>query len=195
MQRCLDCGAERTAEQCDNCGLTPLEAELVLRRRILYRTAIFLLGAVAFLPAAHFYPPLELDPMLIFLGAVAFVVLSTAVWLDLRARRHATVEVIKRIFYGLLPVPWLLAGLLFLNGRFDSSTPVSHTTVVVGKFTMPGTLRSSRLVVRSWRPGVAIERVPITREDYDRFHRGDPVEVRVHDGLIGIPWVHAVYHK
>jgi hypothetical protein len=195
MRRCLDCGAELTAELCENCGLTPSEAEFVLRRRILYRTAIYLLGALAFLPAAHFYPPLELDAMLIFLGVISFVVLACAVWLDRRARRHSTAEALKRAFYGLLPVPWLLAGLLFVNGRFDTAPPAVHTTVVVGKFSMPGTLRSSRLVVRSWRAGVRIERVPISRDDYDRFQRGDPVEVRLQKGLVGIPWVNSVYHK
>ncbi|MBI1750404.1 MAG: hypothetical protein HY234_16025 [Acidobacteria bacterium] len=195
MRRCLDCGAELITGLCDNCGLTPAEAELVLRRRVLYRTAIYLLGAVAFLPAAHFYPPLELDAMLIFLGAISFVVVYSAVWIDRRARRQAAVETLKRVCYGLLPVPWLLAGLLFLNGRFDSAPPTSHATVVVGKFAMPGMLRSSRLVVLSWRPGVRIERVPIRRDDYDRFQRGDSVEVRLQNGFVGIPWVASVYHK
>ncbi len=195
MRRCLDCGAELLSEQCDNCGLTPSEAEAVLRRRLLYRTAIYLLGTVAFLPAAHTYPPLELDAMFIFLGVVSFVVVAAAVCIDRRARRQAPVEALKRVCYGLLPVSWLLAGLLFLNGRFDASPPVSHTTVVVGRFSMPGMLRTSRLVVHSWRPGLRIERIPISPEELDRFQKGDAVEIRVQDGLIGIPWVRSVQHK
>ena len=195
MRRCLDCGAELTSEQCDNCGLTPSEAEAVLRRRLLYRTAIYLLGTVAFLPAAHFYPPLELDAMFIFLGVVSFVVVGAAVWIDRRARRQAPVEALKRVCYGLLPVSWLLAGLLFLNGRFDSAPPVSHSTVVVGRFSMPGMLRTSRLVVHSWRPGFRIERISISSEELDRFQKGDAVEIRVQNGLIGIPWVRSVHHQ
>jgi len=195
MRRCLDCGAELTSEQCDNCGLTPSEAEAVLRRRLLNRTAIYLLGTVAFLPAAHFYPPLELDAMFIFLGVVSFVVVCAAVWIDRRARRQAPVEALKRVCYGLLPVSWLLAGLLFLNGRFDSSPPVRHTTVVVGRFSMPGMLRTSRLVVHSWRPGLRFERIPISPGELDRFQKGDAVEILLQDGLMGIPWVRSVQHK
>ena len=194
MRRCLDCGAELTSELCDNCGLTPSEAEAVLRRRLLYRTAIYLLGTVAFLPAAHFYPPLELDAMFIFLGVVSFVVVFSAVWIDRRARRQAAVEPLKRVCYGLLPVSWLLASLLFVNGRFDSSPPMIHSTVVVGTFSMPGMLRTSRLVVQSWRPGTRFERVPIRYEELDRFQKGDVVEIRMQDGLIGIPWVGSVHH-
>ena len=195
MRRCLDCGAELTSEQCDNCGLTPGEAEAVLRRRLLNRTAIYLLGTVAFLPAAHFYPPLELDAMFIFLGVVSFVVVCAAVWIDRRARRQAPVEALKRVCYGLLPVSWLLAGLLFLNGRFDSAPPASHTTIVVGKFSMPGMLRTSRLVVRSWRPGFRIERIPISPEELERFQKGDAVEIRMQNGLLGIPWVRSAQRK
>jgi hypothetical protein len=194
MRRCLDCGAELTSELCDNCGLTPSEAEAVLRRRLLYRTAIYLLGTVAFLPAAHFYPPLELDAMFIFLGVVSFVVVFSAVWTDRRARRQAPVEVLKRVCYGMLPVSWLLASMLFVNGRFDSAPPVSHSTVVVGRFSMPGMLRTSRLVVHSWRPGFRLERVPISPGELDRFQKGDVVEIRMQDGLIGIPWVRSVHH-
>jgi hypothetical protein len=195
MQRCLDCGAELTSELCDNCGLTPIEAGTVLRRRLLNRTAIYLLGAVAFLPVADYYPPLELDAMFIFLGAISFVVVFSAVWIDRRSRRQAQVEALKRVCYGLLPVSWLLAALLFVNGRFDFAPPMNHSTVVVGRFSMPGMLRNSRLVVQSWRPGVRFERVPISPDQFDRFQKGDLVEVRLQDGLIGIPWVRAIVHK
>jgi len=195
MRRCLYCGAELNSNQCLACGLTPAAAEVLLRRRLLNRTAVFLLGAVAFLPASNRYPPLELDSILIFVGVLFFLTLGLAVWLDRASRWHGNLEVAKRIYYGLVPLPWLLGALLLINGRFDTAPPVSHVTSVVGKFTMPGTLRSSRLVVNSWRPGQRFERVPVDRDDYDRFQRGDRVEVRVEEGLVGIPWVYAVYRR
>jgi hypothetical protein len=195
MNRCPDCGGEIIEQLCDTCGLTPAAAEFALRRRLLYGTAIFLLGALAFLPAAHYYPPLELDLMLIFLGIVAFIALTGAFWLDRSARRHNTSQVMKRFLYGLLPVPWMLAALLWVNGRFDVSTPTVHVARVVGTFAMPGTLRSSRVVVVSWREGRRIERVPISRDEYVRFRRGDTAEIRLQEGLVGIPWVLAVYRK
>ena len=68
MNRCLDCGAERDTDQCPACGLTSLAAEVVLRRKLVRRTALFLVGAVVFVPASQAFPPLEVDGILIFVG-------------------------------------------------------------------------------------------------------------------------------
>jgi len=195
MTHCLNCGAIREGEQCDACGLTVAAAEVLLRRRLLMLTAVFLVGAVTFLPVSQIYPPLELDAIFIFLGATVFAALTLAVLVDRRARRRQEVEVLRRIFLGLLPVPWLLAALLFVNGRFDTDPPTSHMATVVGKFTMPGMLKSTRLAVTSWRAGRRIERVPLPREEFHRFRRGDLVEVRMQEGLVGIPWVYEVHRK
>ncbi len=167
----------------------------MLRRQLLRRTAWFLLGAVAFLPTSRVYPPLELDAILIFLGLLFFLALGLAVWIERRARRGSEVEVLKRVYFGLVPVPWLLAALLFANGKFDTAPPTRQVASVVGKFSMPGVLRSSRLVVTSWRHGHRFERVSVDSDDFNLFQRGDVVVVRVHDGLVGIPWVYAVYRR
>ncbi len=195
MTRCLDCGAERTADQCPACGLTSAAAEVMLRRRLLYRTAWFLLGAVAFLPASQVFPPLELDAILIFVGVLFFFALGLAVWIERRARARAEIEALKRIYFGIVPVPWLLAAVLFVNGKFDTAPPTRQVASVVGKFSMPGVLRSSRLVVTSWREGRRIERVPVDRDDFGRFQRGDHVVVHMQNGVVGIPWVYAVYRR
>lgn len=181
--------------QCAACGLTPAAAEILFRRRLLRRTAALLLGALAFMPASHLYPPLELDGILIFIGTLFFVALGLAVWLERRARRHLPLEAAKRIFFALVIAPWLLGSLLVVNGAFDAAQPAPRVTTVVGKFSMPGVLRSSRLVVISWRSGRRVERVPVTRDDFHRFHRGDIVEVQMQEGLAGIPWVVAVRRK
>jgi len=193
--RCLDCGAERSSDQCEACGLTSMEAELAFRKRLLSLTVIFLLGAMAFLPASHYYPPLELDAMLIFIGLTFFLTLGLATLLDRRARRHLEIEAWKRIFRGLVPVPWLLAGLLFVNGSLDRESPRPVTTSVVGKFRMPGLLRIHRLVVASWRDGGGYESIYVSEDDYARFAIGDAVQVCVQDGLVGIPWVYGVYRE
>jgi len=195
MTRCLDCGAERTADQCSFCGLTSAAAEVMLRRRLFLRTAWFLLGAVLFLPASQIYPPLELDAILILVGLLFFLVLGLAVGVERRARRHGEVEVLKRIYFGFVPVPWILAALLVANGRFDTAPPTRQAASVVGKFSMPGVLRSSRLVVTSWREGQRVERVPVDHDDFNRFQRGDSVIVQVQNGVVGIPWVYAVYRR
>jgi hypothetical protein len=195
MTRCLDCGSPRTADQCPACGLTSAAAEVLLRRRLFRRTGWFLLGAVLFIPVSKLYPPLELDAILIFVGVMFFFTLALGFWIDLRARRRQEVELMKRIYFGFLPVPWLLTALLFLNGRFDTAPPARPVTTVVGKFSMPGFLRTNRLVVRSWRNPGEVERVPVDPDDYLRFQRGDQVIVQVQEGLVGITWVFAVYRK
>jgi hypothetical protein len=195
MNHCLNCGAIRESNQCPTCGLTTLAAELLLRRRLLMLTAVLLVGAVTFLPVSQMYPPLELDAIFIFVGLLVFAALALGVIVDRRARRQQEVEVLRRIFLGLVPVPWLLAALLFANGRFDPSPAAPQVVSVVGKFTMPGMLRSTRLAVTSWRAGRRIERIPLAREDFHRFRRGDVVEIQMQEGLVGIPWVSGVHRK
>jgi hypothetical protein len=192
IRYCLNCGAEDPTEPCGLCGFTEQLAAFVFRKRLLYLTAIFLLGSIAFLPAVHNYPPLELDGMLVFLGVVAAIAFCLAIVLDLRARRGRPLEGLRRIFRGLLPLPWMLSALLYVNGRFDKQPPMIVVTHVVSKFTMPGLVRPHRLIVASWRPENRLERLPVDEDDYTRFKQGDAVEVRVSPGLVGIPWVYSV---
>ncbi len=194
MRRCLDCGAERTADQCPSCGLTSAAAEVVLRRRLMRRTAIFLFGSLLFVPASQVFPPLELDAIQIFVGVIFFIALGLAVLIDRRAHQRAEVEVLKRLYFGLLPLPWIVAGLLFFNGKFDTAAQQRVSARVVGRFSMPGLLlNTSRLVVTSWRSGQDVERVPVGSFDYGRFHPGDDVFVALQPGALGIPWVNGVY--
>lgn len=195
MTRCLNCGAERIADKCESCGLGTLAAEYTLRRNLLNRTAIFLLGSIAFVVAAGRYPALELDSILIFVGVVFFLTLGLAIWVERRALHHAEVEALKRVYYGLIPVPWLLSLLLLVNGAFDKAQPTIMEGRVIGKFSMHGPVPNRRLLVTSWRAGHGIERIPVTLEDFNRFNSGDWVEVRVQDGLVGIPWVSGVLRK
>jgi hypothetical protein len=193
MTHCLYCGAERDTEQCLSCGLLPAAAEVLLRRVLVRRTALFLVGAVLFVPACQAFPPVEVDAVLIFSGILFFIVLGLGMWMINRARRRQEIEVLKRIYFGFLPAPWILAGLLFLNGKLDTKPPRRETTSVIAKFSMPGVLRTQRLVVRSWREGRRVERVLVSRDDYNRFQVGNDVVVEVEEGLAGIPWVYAVY--
>lgn len=192
MTRCLNCGAEREEDICDACGLSSSAAEFSLRRKLLNRTAIFLLGALTFVVASGPYPPLDLDGILIFMGLLFFLTLGLAIWLERRALNHGEVEALKRIYYGLIPVPWLLAALLIGNGALDHSPPHVQITRVIGRFSMPGPVPSRRLIVSPWRAGGGVERIPVDRSDFDRFSSGDIVEVKFQDGLVGIPWISGV---
>lgn len=195
MTRCLNCGAERAADECEACGLGSSAAELVLRRKLIYRTVVFLLGALVFVISSGRYPPLDLDGILIFIGVLFFLTLGLAVWVEERALRHAELEALKRIYYGLVPIPWLLALLLLVNGALDRAPAQTWNARVVSRFSMSGPLSNRRLVVTSWRGSRSVERVPASSEDLDRFHPGDDVVIHVKDGLVGIPWVMEVTRR
>jgi hypothetical protein len=193
MTRCLDCGSDRTADQCPSCGLTSAAAELVVRRRLVRRTAVFLVGIIVFVAASQVFPALELDAILIFAGLVFFCSLALGYWIDYRARNRQEVEVMKRIYFGMIPVPWIFAGLLFLNGKLDTSRPVRIDATVVSKFATGGLPRSRRLVVNSWRDGRRIERIAVDQNDFDRFQKGDDIVIQAQKGALGVPWVYGVY--
>ncbi len=192
MTRCLNCGADRDADRCEACGLSSIAAELSLRQKLLNRTALFLVGGLALVAASERYPALELDGILIFTGVLFFLTLGLAIWVERRALRHEEVEALKRVYYGLIPLPWLLAILLLSNGSLDRYPLHIEQARVISKFSMPGPMANRRLVVTSWREGRRVERIPVDRGDFDRVSRGDLVDVQVREGLIGIPWVAGV---
>ncbi|MGB2590552.1 MAG: hypothetical protein WA853_20710 [Candidatus Acidiferrum sp.] len=176
-----------------------MAAELVFRRRLVTKTAIFLVGSLAFPYVSQIYPPLDLDWMLVFFGILFFLALAIAVILENRARQHKEIEVLKRIYAGFIPLPWILAATLFVNGRLDSQKNLAYyPTVVVSKFNMKGIVRGSRrLVVRSWRTGQQqqVERLAVDLDDFDRFQLGDTVVVAVEPGALGVPWYYGVYRR
>src|SRR5258707_3146928 len=177
MTRCLDCGSERTTDQCPSCGLTTAAAELTFRRRLMRQTGIFLLGSLALPYISQIYPPLDLDLILVFFGLIFFGALTLAVILERRARHHQEIELMKRGYNGFIPLPWILAGTLFINGRLDSQkNVVYYPTVVVGRFNMKGIVKGSRrLVVRSWREGQRGGGLAGGIEEFDPFPPSDAI--------------------
>ena len=154
---------------------------------------MFLVGIIVFVVASQVYPALELDTIMIFTGIVFFCSLALGYWIEYRARKHQEVEVMKRIYFGMIPVPWIFAGLLFLNGKFDTSRPIREPASVVSKFATGGLPRSRRLVVTSWRGGRRLERIAVDQNDFDRFQKGDDIVIQAQKGAMGIPWVYGVY--
>lgn len=196
MKHCPACGSERSAMLCGACGLTQEAAEVVLRRRLIVHAFIFLSGSILFPFLSQIYAPLDLDAMLVFFGVLFFLAVFLVVLIDHRTRNHLEVELLKRILFGLTPLPWILGAALFLNGRLDRSKPEFHTSVVVSRFEMNGlVLGSRRLMVNSWRRNHRLERLAADPDDFDRFREGDVVVVGVMPGALGIPWVYGVYRK
>ncbi len=193
----MDCGAPRDSDQCPACGLTSEAAELLFRRRLLLQTALFLAGSLLFPYVSQIYAPLDLDAMLVFYGLVFFVALTIAVFLDRRAHAHQEIEVLKHLFTGLIPIPFILATALLLNGRLDSSKDVSYRpATVLDRYQMKGVVRGTRrLIVHSWRQGRRFERLPVDSDDFDRFQVGDRIVVGTEPGALGIPWFYGVYRQ
>lgn len=161
------------------------------------RTAVFLAGSLLFPYISQIYPSLDLDWMLVFFGLIFFAGLTVAVFLDRGARNRRDIEVLKRIYAGFIPLPWILAATLFANGKLDSpKNVVYHQTTVQSRFNMRGMVRGSRrLFVPSWRPGQRVERLAVDYDDYDRFHDGDAVVVGVAPGALGISWFYGIYRR
>src|ERR1700677_4439959 len=134
MTHCLNCGAERDADICESCGLSTAAAEFSIRRSLLNRTAVFLLGGIAFVAASGRYPALELDPILIFIGLLFFLTLGLGMIVERRILKHQEVEVLKRLYYGLIPVRRLVAWLLVGNGAYDARNPRMDPPPVIAKF-------------------------------------------------------------
>ena len=117
----------------------------MFRRRFLKRTAVFLAGSIAFPYVSQWFPPLDLDLMLVFYGVLFFVALTLAVVLDRRARNRQELEVLKRIYSGFIPLPWILAATLFLNGKLDSQKNITyHPATIDSRYNMPGIVRGTR---------------------------------------------------
>jgi hypothetical protein len=197
MTHCLDCGSERTSDQCPVCGLTSAAAELVFRRRLIRQMAVFLAGSLLFPYISQIYPPLDIDGMLVFFGVVFFLGLAIAIVLESRARARKEIEILRHLFSGLIPIPIILSLALFLNGKLDSpKNVVYHPAGVVSRYQMKGVVRGTRrLFVHSWRPDRRFERLAVDSDDFDRFSDGDKINVGVAPGALGIPWFYGVYRR
>src|SRR5205809_289014 len=83
-------------------------------------------GSLVFPYVSQIYPPLELDLMLVFFGGFFFVALAIAVLLERRARNHLELEVLKRVYAGFIPLPWILAATLLANGALDAKENATY---------------------------------------------------------------------
>src|SRR5689334_20450284 len=131
MIHCANCGLERSGDTCDHCGLGPVEAGRAMHRSLVNRLGVFLLGTIAFFVPCFMYPPLELDSILIFIGVLFFATIALAILAERRAIRHQEVETLKRIFYGFVPLPWILGMIL---DRKSTRLNSSHSSISYAVF-------------------------------------------------------------
>ena len=105
---------------------------------------------------------------------------------------HGTFRVADRAVLVAIVGYWLYGIALAFNGSLDRSPAVEHRTRIVGS---AGIERIQWADVESWHTPGTTERVLIfVEEDRDDLWRarvfpGQPVVVRLHAGLLGMPWV------
>jgi len=144
----------------------------MFRRRLLKRTAVFLAGSLAFPYVSQIYPPLDLDLMLVFFGALFFFALAIAVVLDVGREIAGNSKCSKRVYSDFIPLPWILAAALLLNGKLTRKKNVAyHATTVDSRYNMPESSAARADCCHSCAKGQKIERLAVDFDDYDRFAR------------------------
>ncbi len=198
MTRCLDCGSERTTDQCPSCGLTSAAAEVMFRRRSVFRTAIFLLGSLAFPYVSQIFPPLDIDLMLIFFGVIFFTALFLGGHSGAARAQSKGNRSLKAHLHGIHPAA--------LDSRGDALReraarqrekhrlpPYRRCRSIqyegIGARYAPACRcgpggRGRPTSVWLWTPTTSIA-----------FNVGDLVEVAVEPGALGIPWYYGVYRR
>lgn len=120
-------------------------------------------------------------------GLLVWAVVVAALARLLRARPAGLAEFglsALALFFG---VPCATAALLFLaNSGLDSSEPTVRTAQILSTYSG----RDSReLRVSSWDPARPWLKVGVDRATFKALHKGDMVEIEMHPGALGWPWV------
>jgi hypothetical protein len=124
------------------------------------------------------------------LGLVGWILAVAALSRVMRARSTGMMELGLTAFALLFSVPLVGAALLyFVNSGLDPTAPVTHTTTVLS-------VRRSRddnnVRVVPWDPARTWQKVGMDYATFKTLHQGDTIEVDVHPGTLGWPWVSAV---
>jgi len=114
----------------------------MFRRRFLKPRYFFLPGRCVSLRQPDL-SPLDLDLMLVFRRHILRRA-GIAVVLDRRARNRQDLEVLKRIYAGFIPLPWILARRI-LQWEIGYTKKLSyHAATVDGRYNRPGVVRGTR---------------------------------------------------
>ncbi len=83
---------------------------------------------------------------------------------------------------------YAFGAVVFLNCRYDSSSPVVHRCQVVDRHISSGKNVSYHLELAPFVDGASKREISVPRQVYDRVAAGDMVRVGVFQGRLGIPW-------
>ena len=97
-------------------------------------------------------------------------------------RQYLVTFILSLIFFPALGCISVLA----VNQFFDTSDPVDHNTVVVGK-SKPG--KAKTLILKSWRSDMTTIEISVGPEEYHKHYIKEPVTVRTKAGFLGLEYV------
>src|SRR5579863_9473230 len=153
-QKCSTCGIELQLNKCPECGRSPLASARDARKSLNKYSLLPAPGLLGSVLGYIVYPPLDAGPVLAIGLCVFSVPLLLQLASTLRKRLSEDVGWLRAVYaYSSLAL-MLLALLLLLNGRLDTSPPNAVRSTVIRKTV---TRRKSALTylitVSSWRPG------------------------------------------
>ena len=151
---------------------------------------ILLAGICGTIVAAHFYPPLDMNPTMLIALIIFFAPMAINVFLQVRKQLAPNLEFVNAAYkyagWGLV----VFAACLFLNGALDrhpsmqAHTRVSQKSVSRGR----GGPTYSLTLDPSWRDGRTQERLDVSGATFASVRTGERVSVDVHRGWFGLPW-------
>lgn len=122
------------------------------------------------------------------LGLIPWAVVLGLAVRAMRGRTQSLAEVFLVALALLIGVPSLSAlGLYAVNARLDDSAATTHRGRVMFR-----QRRDSEVYVTAWEPGRERQKVGVPRAIWRGLAVGDEIEVDVHPGVLGWPWVSGV---
>jgi len=141
------------------------------------------------------YPPLDGMDMFLYslqFSIAAFAVFSLLSVLLIRGRSSSHKEFLVALLMTLFGFPMAgFGGLIVLNGYLDTSDTTVHQALVDGRRISKSKNSTSHYVaVESWRSGVDIEEIKVTRHTYNQVIPGVTIMILgTRTGRYGFEWV------
>ena len=194
MAHCLNCNRSFAGKHCPNCGGPPALTPAQINDALKVHTWLDLGGLFGILIVTWRYPLLDQDPLLVAALLLFFAPLLTYIFLAVRKRAAANLELLKRVFAWSVGILLGLVFFLLINGALDGHPAAVESSVVVRKSASHGRggTHYTVTVSPSWRPGRSNEKLPVSGEAYSAVHMGKSVVIEVHAGALGLPWFSSV---
>jgi hypothetical protein len=171
-------------------GTPPHKAQKNISDPVKPYTWILLAGLCGSLVAAHFYPPLDMNPAMLVPLIIFFAPVASHVFFSVRKQLAPNLEFVNRVYKyaGIGVVGFALC--LFLNGALDRNPSMQVHARISQKSASRGRGSTTYILILdpSWRDGRTQERLDVSRATFVSVRTGDQVSVDVHRGLFGLPW-------